>query len=68
MLTGSYCLVPMTVLRSTYGLTRGTIVRVKVRAKNAYGYSGYSPVNSVGATVQTEPGVVTGLVIGSGTT
>ena len=57
VLTNAYCLVPMTVLNGTkYGLQLGDIVRVSVRAHNAYGYGAASPVNSAGVAVQTAPG------------
>jgi hypothetical protein len=56
VLSGTYCLVPMSILRgTTYGLTLGTLVRVKVRAHNIYGYGAYSPVNTVGELIQTGP-------------
>jgi hypothetical protein len=55
ILQDSYCLVPMSYLRSTYGLTLGTLIRVKVRAHNTYGYGPYSPVNTAGELIQTGP-------------
>jgi hypothetical protein len=68
VLADHYCLVPMTVLNgATYGLPLGDIVRAKVRAHNAYGYSAESPVNSAGVSVQTAPAQVQGLVSGSTT-
>lgn len=49
----------MSILRgSSYGLTLGTLVRVKVRAHNIYGYGAYSPVNTAGELIQTGPSQV----------
>jgi antitoxin (DNA-binding transcriptional repressor) of toxin-antitoxin stability system len=51
-----YCHVPMTVLRAApYSLQYGALVVAKLRARNAVGWGPYSPENSVGALVQTEP-------------
>ena len=56
VLTGSYCLVPMTVLRgSDYNLELDDTVRAKVRAHNQYGYGDLSPVTVSGLAIQTEP-------------
>lgn len=51
-----YCLVPMTVLRSApYSLQYAELVSAKLRARNAIGWSGFSPANAAGALVETEP-------------
>jgi hypothetical protein len=56
VLTDTYCLVPMSVLRGVdYGLELADIVRVVVRAHNVYGYGDLSSVNSAGVAIQTAP-------------
>jgi hypothetical protein len=51
-----YCLVPMTTLRAApYSLGYGELVAAVLRARNAIGWSPWSPANGVGALVQTEP-------------
>lgn len=45
----------MTTLRTTYGLTLGTLVVAKVSATNSLGDGDYSEPNTSGATIQTEP-------------
>ena len=68
ILASHYCLVPMTVLRSTkYNLVLGNPIRVKVRAHNLYGFGPESPINTGGVNVQTEPGQVLNLHTGPGT-
>jgi hypothetical protein len=49
------CDVPLTVLRSTYGLVYDDLVQARVQAQNANGWGSLSQVNLVGARVQTEP-------------
>ena len=61
------CTVPMSVFSDTYLLAVGTLIEVKVEAKNAIGYSTESLPNTTGATVKTEPVKVTGLANGSST-
>lgn len=51
------CIIPMSTLRaSPFSLTLGTILNVKVRARNVIGYGDYSNPNTIGAVIQTEPG------------
>jgi hypothetical protein len=51
-----FCLVPMTHLRSSYGLALGTLVEVTVTAYNRNGWGAEGDPNTAGTTVQTEPG------------
>jgi hypothetical protein len=68
VLADSYCLVPMsTLIAAPYSLTRGTIIRAKVKAHNEYGDSLESAANSAGEKIQTGPTTVANLVSGSGT-
>lgn len=58
----------MTTLRSSpFGLSKGTIVSVKARAKNSVGWGDFSAANTVGAQIQTEPGAMAAPIKGSGT-
>jgi hypothetical protein len=50
-----YCLVPMSHLIASYGLTKGTLVRPKVEAYNLNGWSPESDFPSTGAEIETEP-------------
>jgi len=49
------CSVPMSTIRTLTGLPRDSLIRVKVMASNAKGNGQFSEVNTVGATVETEP-------------
>lgn len=49
------CSIPMSTLRSTFGLTQGQLVVSRVRALNIIGYGDYSETNTAGALVATEP-------------
>lgn len=56
----------MTVLRAApYSLQYDSLIRVKVSACNLNGCGTYSDANTIGARIQTEPGVVTTLSEGS---
>jgi len=45
----------MTTLETLLGLSVNTLIRVKVRAKNANGWGEYSELNIDGATMETKP-------------
>lgn len=46
----------MDVLRDDYNYVFRDLVRFKLRATNAYGWAlDYSPINTIGATIRTEP-------------
>mmetsp|Transcript_29134 Transcript_29134/g.28192 ORF Transcript_29134/g.28192 Transcript_29134/m.28192 type:complete len:232 (-) Transcript_29134:211-906(-) len=63
-----YCIIPMsTLIGSPYLLTQGDLVTVQIRAYNQYGFSAYSAVNTVGATVKTKPVQMGALSRGSAT-
>ena len=49
------CIVPMADLTSTFGLSFETLVQVKVRTHNAYGWGDYSAVNVVGGKIRRIP-------------
>jgi len=44
-----------TLVAPTYSLTYGELVAVRVKSRNAYGWSLDSQTNTVGATIQTVP-------------
>jgi hypothetical protein len=46
-----YCEVDMTDIRTATGLTLGTLIQVKARAKNVKGWGAYSQLNTVGVTI-----------------
>lgn len=54
-LTYTSCNVSMTEIISVTGLSRDTVIRVKVRATNAIGSGAYSELNTEGATIETVP-------------
>jgi hypothetical protein len=49
------CIIPMSVMSSTYGLALNTLIEVRASAFNIYGQSTPSYVNSLGARVMTVP-------------
>ena len=49
------CSVPMTLLRTLTLRPRDSLIRVKIRGTNLKGDGEYSEVNTVGATIETEP-------------
>ena len=49
------CVVPMSTIRTLTLLPRDSLIRVKVRAYNARGIGQFSEMNTLGATVETEP-------------
>ena len=49
------CYVPLTTLRTDFGLGYGDLVVARARATNSIGDGQYSQPNSAGATIQTEP-------------
>lgn len=49
------CTVPMATIRTLTSLPRDSLIRVKVRAFNAKGSGQYSEVNTLGASIETEP-------------
>jgi hypothetical protein len=53
----SYCLVPMSHLIASYGLTKGTLIRPKVEAYNINGWGEVSefPTSGDSTTIETEP-------------
>ena len=57
ILTQDYCDVPMTTaLRaSPFNLVQGQVVIAKIKAYNERGWSDFSPANTAGAKIQTEP-------------
>lgn len=56
ILANMYCIVPMSVLRSSpYSLTYGTIVKARASAFNQFGWGAVSTTNTAGATIRTEP-------------
>lgn len=57
LVTGRTCTVPMSVFTSTFGLTAGDLIKARVSALNAKGYSVPSSDNVSGATAQTVPTV-----------
>ena len=64
------CTIPQAVLTATNGnfkLARGDLVEARVAAANQLGTGDASPVNAVGARIQTVPGVPQGLSSGTGT-
>lgn len=67
--TNMYCTIPMTLLRAagTYNLAYGDLVVVRARAYNSIGAGAWSEVNTVGATIETEPGQMTDPFRGSST-
>lgn len=50
------CLVLISDLRDSFGLQYGDLVVARVRASNSLGDGQYSQPNTVGATIETEPG------------
>ena len=56
IIADKYCLVPMTVLRSSpYSLAYSNLVVAQVQAYNSKGWGALSPSNTAGASIQTEP-------------
>ena len=55
IVSGRTCSVPMTTIRTLTSLPRDSLIRVEVRAYNAHGTGQFSEVNTLGATVETEP-------------
>ena len=54
--TDTYCDIPVSVLRSPpYNLVLQQLVVARVRAINSIGAGAYSPDNTAGALIQTEP-------------
>jgi hypothetical protein len=53
--TNRECYVPLTTLRTDFGLEYGDLVVARARATNSIGDGQYSQPNSAGATIQTEP-------------
>lgn len=49
------CTVPMTEIIALTSLSRDTVIRVKVRAKNGVNWGEYSELNTDGATIETVP-------------
>lgn len=56
-----------TLRDADYSLEYGDLVVVRVRAYNALGEGEYSQVNTVGATIETEPGQMSQVERGSTT-
>ena len=52
------CIVPMSDLTSTYGLSFETLVLVRAKASNAYGDGDYSPINTAGGKIRRIPNVM----------
>ena len=46
IINATYCEVPMATLRTTFGLSYGSLVEARVLAINAYGSSQYSEANT----------------------
>lgn len=56
ILQATECFVPLTTLiGSNFLLTQGDLVQARVSASNSIGTSDYSPINTVGALVETRP-------------
>jgi hypothetical protein len=59
VMTDMYCIIPMSSLTaSPWALSAGTLIRFEVRARNARGWSSYSPANSGGVGAQSVPAAV----------
>lgn len=54
-LDSTSCTVSMSEIISITGLSRDSVIRVKVRAINAIGSGAYSELNTEGATIETVP-------------
>lgn len=64
VITNNYCIIPMSVfLDLPYNLTRGTLIQAVVSSKNVIGWSQSSPLNTIGAVVQTIPAQPSDLTI-----
>jgi hypothetical protein len=54
--TDRYCIIPIaSLVVPDYSLTVDTLIRFKVRAKNARGWGAYSDANTDGVKAQTVP-------------
>jgi hypothetical protein len=52
IMTQMYCMIPMTVLRSSpFSLTLDTLVQAKIHAHNTRGWSSISDPNTSGVTI-----------------
>jgi hypothetical protein len=68
VVTQLYCDVPVSVLRAPpYSLLLQDLVVARVRASNELGAGAYSPDNTVGALIETEPAAMASPTRGSGT-
>lgn len=68
--TASSCTVPQSVFTALDGpfqLGRGVLVAVRVAAISSLGQGDFSPINTVGARIQTLPAAPGGLISGPGT-
>ncbi len=59
--TSRTCLISMSTIRTITGQTVDQLIRVRVRAHNSRGWGSYSEINTSGATIETEPLVMSGL-------
>lgn len=67
--TDTYCDIPVSVLRAPpYNLVLQQLVVARVRAINSRGPGSYSPDNTVGALIQTEPSAMAAPTRGAATT
>ena len=57
--------LPMSTLRTTFGLSYGSLVEARVLAINAYGSGSYSEANTEGATILTEPSQMSSPTLGA---
>ena len=56
VISNAYCEIPMSVIRTTYGLSLNDVVVARVLATNAYGSGSYATSSTtVGALVVTAP-------------
>jgi hypothetical protein len=65
IISATYCEVPMSTLRTTFGLSYGSLVEARVLAINAYGSGSYSEANTEGATILTEPSQMSSPTLGA---